>query len=181
MNDGTAEWVTMDMFDTDDNDLVIEHWDIIEAYEENPDNPHTQVDGESTVTDLKHTARNKEIVRNFTNVVLIERQLDKFERYISQKGYIDHNQTTSGRSCDLLNTLSRQSNGQHTYQYKSLFKVIGQGNFILTYGTTFRDGIERASLICIVLVEERSLSTGITVRIFCLRSNGTTAENFRTL
>jgi predicted SnoaL-like aldol condensation-catalyzing enzyme len=27
LNDGEAEWVTTDFFDTDENDKIIEHWD----------------------------------------------------------------------------------------------------------------------------------------------------------
>ena len=35
MNNGEAKWVTADFFDTDKNDKIIEHWDVIQAYKEN--------------------------------------------------------------------------------------------------------------------------------------------------
>jgi predicted SnoaL-like aldol condensation-catalyzing enzyme len=30
LNNGESKWVTMDMFDTDQDDKIIEHWDCIE-------------------------------------------------------------------------------------------------------------------------------------------------------
>ncbi len=32
INNGEAEWVTTDFFDTDDNGKIIEHWDVISAF-----------------------------------------------------------------------------------------------------------------------------------------------------
>ena len=32
INNGEAEWVTTDFFDTDADDKIIEHWDIIAPY-----------------------------------------------------------------------------------------------------------------------------------------------------
>jgi predicted SnoaL-like aldol condensation-catalyzing enzyme len=29
LNDGASEWITMDFFDTDENDRIVEHWDVI--------------------------------------------------------------------------------------------------------------------------------------------------------
>ena len=34
LNDGAAKWVTADLFDTDDNDRMIEHWDVIQEFAE---------------------------------------------------------------------------------------------------------------------------------------------------
>ena len=32
LNHGETQWVTMDFFDTDDDDKIIEHWDVIAPY-----------------------------------------------------------------------------------------------------------------------------------------------------
>ena len=45
LNDGEAKWVTTDFFDTDANDKIIEHWDVIAEYAESTPSGHTSVDG----------------------------------------------------------------------------------------------------------------------------------------
>ncbi len=32
LNDGEAEWVTADIFRSDENGRIVEHWDVIDAY-----------------------------------------------------------------------------------------------------------------------------------------------------
>ena len=34
IDNGAAKWITTDLFDTDENDKLIEHWDVISAYKE---------------------------------------------------------------------------------------------------------------------------------------------------
>ena len=32
INNGSTKWITLDMFDTDQNDNLVEHWDVIAKY-----------------------------------------------------------------------------------------------------------------------------------------------------
>ena len=73
LNNGEAEWVTMDLFDTDDLDRVIEHRDIIAPFKDNPANPFGAVDGTREVTDQDKTDQNIAWVRRFTNEDLVGR------------------------------------------------------------------------------------------------------------
>lgn len=57
INNGEAKWVTTDLFDTDDDDKVIEHWDVIAPYHDGA------VDGPTEVTDLDRTEDNRALVR----------------------------------------------------------------------------------------------------------------------
>lgn len=52
LNDGEAEWVTSDFFDTDENDKIIEHWDVISKYAPKTPSGHTSIHGPTEITDL---------------------------------------------------------------------------------------------------------------------------------
>ncbi|MEM9053358.1 MAG: nuclear transport factor 2 family protein, partial [Bacteroidota bacterium] len=63
INNGEAYWVTADFFDTDANDKIIEHWDVIAPHANSTPSGHTSTDGATEVTDLDKTEENKELVR----------------------------------------------------------------------------------------------------------------------
>lgn len=67
LNDGEAEWVTADIFRSDDEGRIVEHWDVIDAYpkeigEKDP------IYGEVSLTDFDRTEENKKIVRRFLSM-----------------------------------------------------------------------------------------------------------------
>jgi predicted SnoaL-like aldol condensation-catalyzing enzyme len=64
INEGAAQWVTTDFFDTDSNDKIVEHWDVIAAYSDSTPSGHTATDRPTEITDLDKTEENKGIVRN---------------------------------------------------------------------------------------------------------------------
>jgi len=45
LNRGESRWVTMDMFDTDKNDRIIEHWDVIREYVDDTASRHSMIGG----------------------------------------------------------------------------------------------------------------------------------------
>lgn len=77
LNGGEARWVTTDLFDTDDDDKLIEHWDVISAYVDETASGRTQVDGPSEVTDLDRTEANKDLVRRFIEEVIVGGQTSR--------------------------------------------------------------------------------------------------------
>ena len=92
INNGEAKWVTTDFFDTDENDKIIEHWDVIAPYVDSTPSGHTSVDGPTEVTDLDKTEENKELVRNLIKDGLMEGgDPSKLSQYISSEKYIQHN------------------------------------------------------------------------------------------
>ena len=88
LNNGESEWVTTDFFDTDEDDKIIEHWDVIKAYTPSTPSGHTSVDGPTEIVDLEQTEANKEIVRQFITEVLIPGgDPTKMDDYISDQQY----------------------------------------------------------------------------------------------
>ncbi len=51
LNNGEYKYVTTDFFDTDENDKIIEHWDVISEYSDSTPSGHTSIDGATEVVD----------------------------------------------------------------------------------------------------------------------------------
>ncbi len=134
INNGEAKWVTTDLFDTDDNDKIVEHWDVIAAFSDEPSaNGHTQVDGATEIEDEHLTEQNKALVASFVDDVLIHHRTERIADYVAE-GYIQHNplvpdglaafeEVIAGPSADMI--------------YRNVFKIIGQGNFVMVYSQVF--------------------------------------------
>lgn len=65
INNGESRWVTTDLFDTDQDDKIIEHWDVISAYEGDGVSASDQISGASEIQDLAATEENKKTIRSF--------------------------------------------------------------------------------------------------------------------
>ena len=133
LNNGTAQWVTTDIFDTDENDKLIEHWDVISAYEQETASGHTMIDGGTEITDMEKTTENKEIVRNFLVDVLQEGNYQNLSRYISSEKYIQHNPKIKDGIESIAEYLQSMKDKGITFKYDNIFKLIGQGNFVVSY------------------------------------------------
>lgn len=130
INDGEAQWVTTDFFDTDQNDKIIEHWDVISEYSDATPSGHTSTDGATEITDLDKTEENKELVRNLIQDGLMKGgNPANITNYISEEKYIQHNKEVSdGREnfYQLANAPNRRLN------YEEIVLMVGQGNFVAT-------------------------------------------------
>ncbi|NRB03681.1 MAG: hypothetical protein HRU30_10510, partial [Rhodobacteraceae bacterium] len=91
LGNGAAQWVTADLFDTDENDKVIEHWDVIQEFATQTVSGRTMVDGSTHIEDLDKTEANKAKVQQFCDVVLVGGQFDKVTDFISTERYDQHN------------------------------------------------------------------------------------------
>lgn len=129
LNDGDAEWVTMDFFDTDDDGKIIEHWDVIAAYTHQTPSGHTSVDGTTVITDLDKTEANKQLVRSFIHDVLIGDAPERIDHYISADTYIQHNAEVPD-GLEPFKALVLASN--RPLVYDEIVLLIGQGNFVAT-------------------------------------------------
>ena len=138
LDEGKSEWVTTDFFDTDKNDKIIEHWDVISAY--SPSNPsgHSSIDGPTEVVDMDRTETNKEIVRNLVKDILMAGgNPEKIDDYISSDSYIQHNKEVPD-GLEYFKTLALAKD--KPLIYTDLFLLVGQGNFVSTLSRTEWEG-----------------------------------------
>lgn len=130
LNHGESRWVTMDMFDTDENDLIIEHWDVITEYVDATASGHSMIGGPSELADLDSTSRNKDIVKAFIVEVLSKGNPGKIADYISTERYIQHSPKIGDGIDGTVAFLRAQAENGSPLRYDEIFKVIGQGNFV---------------------------------------------------
>ena len=133
INNGEAKWVTTDLFDTDENDKIVEHWDVISAVEETSVSGRSQLDGPTEIEDLDKTDANKQLVTSFLRDVLQDGNLDKIEQYVSADHYAQHNPQVADGIDGLRAFVAELDASGTEFRYKNVFKIIGQGNFVVSY------------------------------------------------
>ena len=144
LNDGEAEWVTTDFFDTDKDERIVEHWDVIGAYAPATPSGHTSVDGPTKVVDLDRTEANKAVVRGLITDVLMEGgDQGAIDRYISADTYIQHN---AGVEDGLAPFKSLVLVPDRPLVYDEIVLLVGQGNFVATLCRARWDGAEQAQV-----------------------------------
>ncbi len=139
INDGEWQWVTTDFFDYDNQDKIIEHWDVISAFEGVNEvngvsgvneSGRSTIDGPTEVEDLDKTSANKALVRNFIQDALMKGgNSSDLGRYISSEQYIQHNKDVPD-GLEAFQKLASAPNRPLNYQ--EIVLLVGQGNFVAT-------------------------------------------------
>jgi len=129
LGNGEAEWVTTDFFDTDADDKIIEHWDIIGPFSASNPSGHSSIDGPTEVTDLDKTDANKAVVREMIEQVLMPGgDPTRVGEFIAED-YTQHNPEV-GDGLAPFRELATQENPPLLYSEIAL--LVGQGNFVAT-------------------------------------------------
>ena len=122
--------VGFDVFRFEDG-LIVEHWDnLLEIMPPNPSG-HTQLDGHTNLTDVHKTAENKALVADFLNTILVKGEMDKVANYFDGDNYIQHNPSIGDGLSGLGTALKAMAEQGLTMEYKTIHKVLGEGNFVL--------------------------------------------------
>ena len=140
LNNGEYEWVTTDFFDTDEDNKIIEHWDVIAEFCPRTPSGHTSVDGETEVVDIEKTEENKELVRNLIKDGLMRGgNPDNLSRYVSADKYVQHNKDVKD---GLEHFQKLASMPDRPLNYDEIVLLVGQGNFVATLSkANWNDGV----------------------------------------
>ncbi|MEM7141294.1 MAG: nuclear transport factor 2 family protein [Actinomycetota bacterium] len=126
---GEARWVTTDFFDTDEDEKIIEHWDVIAALSAPNPSGRTQVDGPTEVTDRAHTEANKALVRDMLeNVLMTGAVCDDLTTYFAEP-YLQHNPDV-GDGLEHFGALVQDAD--RALNYDEIVLLVGEGNFVAT-------------------------------------------------
>jgi len=130
INNGEAKWITADIFATDQNDKIIEHWDVIQAYQEDTASGRSMIDGPNEIEDIEKTEENKILVKEFFDDVLIGGHFDNITSYISTKQYDQHNPHVEDGLEGFGKHIKEFAEKGIVASYEKLHLLIGQGNFV---------------------------------------------------
>ncbi|PWJ43891.1 nuclear transport factor 2 family protein [Sediminitomix flava] len=132
IDNGKAQWVTADIFHTDSNDKIIEHWDVIQAFEKETASGRTMVDGPTEIVDLDKTNTNKALVKKFLEEVLVKGKGEKLTDFISTEKYYQHSPTVGDGVEGLVAHIKDFQKKGIKASYEKVHKLIGQGNFVVS-------------------------------------------------
>jgi predicted SnoaL-like aldol condensation-catalyzing enzyme len=124
LNDGEFQYVTADIFDTDDEAKLIEHWDIIAEVRDSAASGRSQLDGPADVADPDKTEANKRLVTRFVDEVLMTGDFDRMHDFVAAD-YAQHNP-------DIADGIAAMQAfaAEAAIRYIEIHQVIGSGNFV---------------------------------------------------
>ncbi|MEM9234732.1 MAG: nuclear transport factor 2 family protein, partial [Pseudomonadota bacterium] len=129
LNGGAARWVTMDLFHTDADGLILEHWDTIAAYETETVSGEDMVGGQRNTDPSADGSVNKATVLEYVKQVLQEGCHEKLGQFVSED-VIQHSPMIAGGRSGLEAWLKSAAAGR----YEMLFHLMGEGDIVVTYG-----------------------------------------------
>lgn len=142
--------VAFEVFRFEDGKAV-EHWDNIQPKRGPNPSGRGMLDGTTEITDRDKTEANRDVVRDFVGKVLIGRQLDLLETFLSD-GLIQHNPEIADGPAALRTALEATVNAEPRLRYDQLHRVLAEGNFVLSISEGQRDRVHSSfyDLFCVV-------------------------------
>ncbi|MFB9842434.1 nuclear transport factor 2 family protein [Mucilaginibacter ginsenosidivorans] len=113
-----------------ENGLAAEHWSGIMDHPTQTVNGHTMLDGTTAVTDRELTEENKALASNFVKTVLVQGEFDKLLNFYDEN-LIQHNPLIDNTAAGLIRGIGEMQKQGITIQFEKIFKVFGEGNFVL--------------------------------------------------
>ena len=119
----------MDMFYTDADGLILEHWDTIAPYIAQTKSGEGMTAGSKDVDLGADTEANKAMVLEYTKQVRQEADLSKLNTFVALD-LVQHAPNIEAGRDGLKAWLGSDEAGT----YEMMFQLIGQGDFVVTYG-----------------------------------------------
>jgi predicted SnoaL-like aldol condensation-catalyzing enzyme len=133
------ERVVFDVFDTDGDDRLVEHWSVTTALAPISTSGFSQIDGPTVIADLDATAANKRLVAAYTADVLIARHFHQVSRYRTP-AFIDHHPLV-----DRVHT-TRHGHAPSRATYLRMVRLLGHGNYVTVLGDVAVGG--KPAVVC---------------------------------
>lgn len=120
---------------------IVEHWDNMQDECSAPNvSGRTQLDGPTQVVDLAKTEANKAVMFGYFRDVVFGGQRDKVARYRSLDHFHQHNCDGEDNKSGFQTKTGVFAKPGFVFKYDKLYKVLGQGNFVLMMSEGLFDG-----------------------------------------
>lgn len=97
------------------------------------------LDGTTNITDFDKTEANRNLVRQYSERVLVEQQLDQTDTYLDDR-IMQHNPEIADGIAALCTALGTTVNGKLRYEYDKIHRVLAEGNFVLCMSEGRKEG-----------------------------------------
>lgn len=129
LNNGDYFYVTADMFDTDEQDKIVEHWDAIQEEVRKTVSGRSMVDGPTEIEDKDKTEANRSLITTFVNEVLVGGAFELASEFISTEQYHQHNPTVGDGLDGFAQYVQGLAEKGIVMRYVKAHKILVQGNF----------------------------------------------------
>ncbi len=120
---------------------IVERWDNMQDECPAPNvSGRTQLDGPTQVIDLDKTEANKAVMRGYFRDVVFGGQRDKAAQYKSLDHFHQHNCDGEDNKSGFQTKTGVFAKPGFVFKYDKLYKVLGQGNFVLMMSEGLFDG-----------------------------------------
>lgn len=133
LNNGEAEWLTGDFFDSDADGRIVEHWDVIAAMPAGADRQRMLGGGIAEITDLERTQANKAHVAAFFETCLIGGAQDRMAEYV--------------RPDSACAAVLGAAEGAEALRVEELVMMVGEGNFVATLNRARRGAEDLCTMV----------------------------------
>jgi predicted SnoaL-like aldol condensation-catalyzing enzyme len=128
---GQVSRVCVDVFDTDDDDLITARWNVsVPAVSTR--SGRSQIDGPAQITDLGRTEANKATILRYVREVLIDGQYGQLERYVGAE-YAEHSPAIADGPTGLRHFLAHHVATGTRIRDREPGVIVGCGNFVVTF------------------------------------------------
>ena len=152
-----------------EGDFAVEHWDNIQPRRGPNTSGRSMVDGPTQATDLQLTDSNRELVREFTTQVMIQRELEKLESFCGSP-FIQHDPRLADgidvwraalaiqhdEAATTATTKSEEPSATAAMRYDHLHRILAEGCFVLAVCEGSLDGVH-SSFYDLYRVENRKI------------------------
>lgn len=152
LNGGEARWLTMDMFDTDDEDRMIEHWDVIAPWEKDTASGVAMDTGPSAPRPGLDAEQNKGRIRLLLTHAFQNGDLEALGEFVAED-LVTHAFDIGAGRAGLRRWLEHGHQEHGRFVYDFVFKVLGQGDLVVTYSKLLR-GSDEVAVFDLWRVEE---------------------------
>ncbi|MEO1437674.1 MAG: nuclear transport factor 2 family protein, partial [Bacteroidota bacterium] len=114
-----------------EDDLIVEHWDNLTEVVAQTASGRSQFDGPTNSTDLDKTAKNKAIIADFYETVLIGGDFNSLPNFFDGDTYLQHNPMLPDGVSGFLEGVQKMAESGITMNLDKVHLILGEGNYVL--------------------------------------------------